>query len=247
MKTNTIAIITARGGSKRLPRKNIRSFCGKPILSYSVTAALAADCFDEVMVSTDDEEIAAIARTYGATVPFMRSAATSDDFSTTSDVLREVLLAYREQGKAYAYFCCIYPTCPLLRPKRLREAMELLSDYDGVMPVAAFSFPPQRGLVIEKGLLRPRYPEYMQKRSQDLETMYHDAGQFYACRTEAFLTAGTLWMDNTYALLLSAMEVQDIDDEADWVLAEMKYKGAHSLRDVVHLHENNVENTGKST
>jgi N-acylneuraminate cytidylyltransferase len=220
----TIAIITARGGSKRIPRKNIRDFCGKPMIGYSIEAALAAGVFDVVMVSTDDEEIAAVALEYGAEVPFKRSPETADDFATTDDVLREVLKVYRQGGETFERFCCIYPTCPLLKPERLREAMALLDTSEGVMPVIPFSYPPQRAVVIEEGFLRRQYPEYTRTRSQDLPPIYHDCGQFYACRTEAFLAAGTINVAKLKPLILNEMEYQDIDTEEDWELAEMKYR-----------------------
>jgi N-acylneuraminate cytidylyltransferase len=221
---NTIAIITARGGSKRIPRKNIRDFCGKPMLAYAIEAALTAAIFDTVMVSTDDEEIAAVAREYGATVPFMRSPQTADDYATTSDVLKEVIDLLGQQNAMPDRFCCIYPTCPLLAPARLREAMAMLDDCDGVIPVVPFSYPPQRAFVIEEGLLRHQYPEYAAARSQDLPPLYHDAGQFYACRTAAFLATGSLFVADLRPLILTELEVQDIDSEEDWVMAEMKYK-----------------------
>lgn len=221
--TKTIAIITARGGSKRIPRKNIKNFCGKPIICYSIEAALDSGVFDQVMVSTDDGEIAAIARKNGANVPFMRSPETSDDFAATDDVIKEVIETYRLRGEVFERFCCIYPTCPLLKAKRLKEAMSLLDNCDGVMPVVSFSYPPQRGMYIRDGQLVRINPEYNKSRSQDLELIYHDSGQFYACRTEAFLKAGTLNLPNLKALTLTEMEVQDIDTEADWELAELKY------------------------
>ncbi|MCL2717335.1 MAG: pseudaminic acid cytidylyltransferase [Lachnospiraceae bacterium] len=219
-----IAIITARGGSKRIPRKNIKEFCGKPIIYYSIKAALDSGIFDTVMVSTDDDEITRIARNYGAEVPFKRSQETADDFATTSDVLQEVIESYRRQGKNFDRFCCIYPTCPLLKKERLQEAMIMLDDCNGVKPVVKFSFPPQRSLIINDGFLEYQYPEFTNSRSQDLEAVYHDSGQFYAMRTEAFLTAGTLNVTNLKPIILNEMEVQDIDTDDDWKLAELKYK-----------------------
>ena len=228
MKNKTIAIITARGGSKRIPRKNIRLFWGKPIICYAIEAALACGSFDVVMVSTDDDEIAAIAGECGADVPFMRSPGASGDHATTDDVLSEVLADYRQRGEVFERFCCIYPTCPLLSPQRLREAMALLDSCDAVMPVVAFSHPPQRGVVIEEGHVRRMHPEHYRSRSQDLETIYHDAGQFYACRTEAFLVAGTLDVAKMKPIVLSEMEAQDIDSGADWELAKLKFAIRHS-------------------
>lgn len=220
-----IAIITARGGSKRIPRKNIKHFCGKPILLYSIEAALQADIFDEVMVSTDDEEIADIARKAGAKVPFMRSPETSNDFATTRDVLIEVVNRYRADGVNFDNVCCIYPTAPFITPEKLRQAMELHmeKDADSVCPVVRFSFPPQRCYVIEDGMLCYKWPENILARSQDLEPFYHDSGQFYTYKTETLLhKERTEWKE--YPLVLSELEVQDIDNEDDWEIAELKYR-----------------------
>jgi N-acylneuraminate cytidylyltransferase len=221
-----LAIITARGGSKRIPRKNIRSFAGKPIIMYSIEAALAAGIFDEVMVSTEDEEIAEVAKCAGAKVPFLRSEKTSNDYATTAEVIQEVLEEYRIRGKEFEFACCIYPTAPFITAKRLKDAMNILSDQqaDSVIPVLRFSFPPQRGMVVSDGRIVPKWPEYMNMRSQDLEPFYHDAGQFYCFSVSSFLTQQTLMMKATYPIVLSEMEVQDIDTEEDWLLAEQKYE-----------------------
>lgn len=226
---SSIAIITARGGSKRIPRKNIKPFLGKPMLVYSIEAALESGIFDEVMVSTDDEEIADIAKAAGAVVPFYRSEKTANDFATTSDVILEVLEEYAKRGKEFDSFCCIYPTAPFITPERLKEGMELLMEKkpDSVMPVVSFSFPPQRCVVIEDGKLVPKWPENMPKRSQDLEPYYHDCGQFYCVNVKRFLEEKAILMPNTLPLLLSELEVQDIDNEVDWKLAELKYKLLH--------------------
>ncbi len=223
---SSVAIITARGGSKRIPHKNIKPFLGKPIIAYSIEAAKAAGCFDEVMVSTDDEEIAEIARNYGAVVPFMRSAENSDDFSTTRDVVREVLKQYKEVGRAFDYACCIYPTAPFITAERLKESMQLLEEKqaDSVLPVVRFSFPPQRCVVLEDGRAVFKWPEHMLTRSQDLEPFYHDCGQYYCLNTKAFGEQEVLFMKNTYPVILDEMEVQDIDNETDWKLAELKFK-----------------------
>ncbi|MCR4990328.1 MAG: pseudaminic acid cytidylyltransferase [Lachnospiraceae bacterium] len=222
----TIAIITARGGSKRIPGKNIKEFCGQPMLAYSIKAALDSGIFDTVMVSTDDEKISDIAKKYGADVPFMRSEKTSDDHATTTDVLIEVLDEYEKRGEKYEMACCIYPTAPFLNGTRLKEAFETLngSDADTLVPVVAFSYPPQRALVIENERLIFKYPEYLDSRSQDLQKHYHDAGQFYMFRTEAFIKNKDLLLGNIIPMELSEMEVQDIDNEVDWELAELKYQ-----------------------
>ena len=221
----SLALITARGGSKRIPRKNIKPFLGKPILCYSIEAALASGVFDEIMVSTDDEEIAKISRGAGAKVPFMRSSAASDDHASTDDVIAEVLDAYEAKGKHFDRFCCIYPTAPFITPDKLRTAMQLLDDAESVLPVVPFSYPPQRGMILnDKDELRRRYPEYASSRSQDLEKFYHDCGQFYACRTDAFLRGKTTDVDNMIPMIMDETEVQDIDNLSDWKIAELKYK-----------------------
>ncbi|MCR5178073.1 MAG: pseudaminic acid cytidylyltransferase [Lachnospiraceae bacterium] len=221
----TIAIITARGGSKRIPRKNIRDFCGKPIIAYSIQTARDSGLFDLVMVSTDDEEIATIAREYGAEVPFLRSSRTSDDQSTTEDALLEVLDRYEELGLRFDIMCNLYPTAPLITADRLREAYELLmsEECNTVFPVVQFSFPPQRGLIMKDGYVLPvKHADYM-KRSQDLCPILHDSGQFYFFRTESFRKTGSS-VDKAKPIIVSEMEVQDIDTLTDWKLAELKYQ-----------------------
>lgn len=228
MNGKKLAIITARGGSKRIPRKNIKEFCGKPILCYSIEAAKKANVFDEIMVSTEDAEIAQVAKKAGANVPFFRSTDTSGDYASTDDVIMEVLRSYQKINQEFDAFCCIYPTAPFLSGERLRSAMELLAEADSVMPVVPFSYPPQRGLVInQKGFVERQFPEYATARSQDLLKIYHDCGQFYACRTDAFLKAGTTDVERLLPLILSEMEVQDIDTIEDWEMAEIKYKLLH--------------------
>lgn len=222
-----LAIITARGGSKRIPKKNIKEFCGKPIIAYSIEAALDSKSFDEVMVSTDSREIADIAKQYGASVPFLRSEATSNDFATTADVLTEVLEEYKKAGKYFNSFACIYPTAPFVTGKRLTEAVELLADADAVLSVVKYSFPPQRAFVIRDGNVAFQYPQYEQSRSQDLEPIYHDCGQFYMCKTETFLIHHSLILPITKPYIMPEEEVQDIDTMADWEIAEAKYSVLH--------------------
>lgn len=225
-----IAVITARGGSKRIPRKNIKEFCGKPILAYSIEAALQSQVFDTVMVSTEDEEIAETAKKYGAEIPFRRSENTSGDFATTRDVLQEVLEEYGRRGEQFDILCCLYPTAPFITAERLREAVRLLeeSGADSVLPVARFSFPPQRCVVVKDGCLQFKWPEYAQARSQDLEPFYHDAGQFYCLNVKSFREQNVLVMEKTVPLFLPEMEIQDIDTEEDWEIAEVKYRLRHS-------------------
>ncbi len=221
-----VAMITARGGSKRIPRKNIKEFCGKPIIAYSIEAAIASGVFDTVMVSTDDEEIAAIAKQYGAEVPFYRSEKTSNDFATTADVILEVIEEYEKRGEQFDMACCIYPTAPFLTAGRLKEAVQKLeaSDADTLIPVVAFSYPVQRALIVRDERLVFEYPQYMDSRSQDLEKHYHDVGQFYVLKTEAFKKNKKLMLGNILPLEISEMEVQDIDNQTDWEIAEMKYR-----------------------
>ena len=221
-----IAIITARGGSKRIPRKNIKEFCGKPILVYSIEAARESGVFDTVMVSTEDEEIADIARQYGAEVPFYRSERTAGDFATTNDVLAEVLAEYEKRGVQYDIGCCIYPTAPFVTAGKLQDAMERLegSEADTLIPVTAFSYPPQRAMIVREGRLVFEYPQYLDSRSQDLEPHYHDVGQFYLFRTEAFARNRKLMVGNILPYVVSEMEVQDIDNQTDWAIAEIKYR-----------------------
>lgn len=228
-KVKRVAIITARGGSKRIPRKNIKEFCGRPILAYSIEAALHSGVFDTVMVSTDDREIAETAERYGAEVPFFRSEKTAGDFAVTADVLREVLGEYERRGERFDMLCCIYPTAPFLTAERLREAAALLEESraDSVLPVVRFGFPPQRCVVVRDGFLQFKWQEYALARSQDLEPFYHDAGQFYFLNTESFQAQGRLVMEKTVPLILSEMEVQDIDTEEDWKIAEVKYRLLH--------------------
>ncbi len=226
MSLKRVAVITARGGSKRIPGKNIREFCGKPIIAYSITAARDAGVFDTVMVSTDSEEIAAIARTYGAEVPFLRSEYTSGDFATTGDVIMEVLQEYEKKGVVFDEVCCIYPTAPFVTAQKLKDAVTILEtkNYDSVMPVTPFSFPPLRGMVMDGDKISYKWEEYADSRSQDLETIYHDCGQFYVLNAEVFKKTGKLVTQNTGAIEISELEMQDIDNEIDWKLAELKYE-----------------------
>ena len=222
---NAVAIITARGGSKRIPRKNVKEFLGKPILLYSIEAALNSGIFEEVMVSTEDEEIAELARKAGATVPFMRGEENANDYATTTDVLLEVVAEYEKRGKHFEFGCCIYPTAPFVTAEKLKEGMERLasSDADTLMPVVPYSFLPQRGMVIRDDKLQFVQPEHALTRSQDLEPWYHDVGQFYCFRIENFKKNRILTVGNVLPLVVSELEVQDIDTIADWKIAEMKY------------------------
>lgn len=227
-----IAIITARGGSKRIPRKNIRDFCGLPIIAYSIKAALESQSFDEVMVSTDDVEIANVAKKFGATVPFLRSLKNSDDFSTTADVLKEVLEKYQENGVNVESGCCIYPTAVFVTAQKLKAAAELFrkSNADSLISVTQFSYPIQRALKIENNLLKFFWPQNIDKRSQDLEKSYHDCGQFYFFKVANLFSKGDLFTNNTVPFLIQESEVQDIDNEEDWRSAEIKYRILNNLK-----------------
>lgn len=224
---SNIAIITARGGSKRIPKKNIKEFCGKPIIAYSIKTALESNLFDEVMVSTDDPKIAEIAKEYGASVPFMRSAENANDFATTNDVLNEVMDTYKKNGRVFDYVCCIYPTAPFITPQKLKDAFALLTTdrVEQVVPVVKFSFPPQRCFVVgDDQLLHYKWPENQPRRSQDLEPYYHDAGQFYCFDANVFYQHKNPAALKAKALILPDLEVQDIDTLEDWAIAEMKYQ-----------------------
>lgn len=221
-----VAIITARGGSKRIPRKNIKAFCGEPIIAYSIKAAHESELFEDIIVSTDDEEIAEIAKRYGASVPFMRSAQNSDDYAGTEDVLFEVLNELEKRGRIFSELCCIYPTAPFVTAAKLAESHDLLQsdEVDAVLPVVQFSFPPQRGVSIEEGYAVAVDEPAMMMRSQDLPAIYHDCGQFYWCKVGAFLKHRALVGGRTAPYIVSEIEVQDIDNETDWMLAELKYE-----------------------
>lgn len=221
-----IAIITARGGSKRIPQKNSKNFCGRPILCYSIEAAIKAEIFEEVMVSTDSEEIARIAKEAGASVPFFRSEKTAGDFASTAEVIIEVLECYKTMGREFDSICCIYPTAPFITAEKLKGAMALLEKRKAkkVLPVVAFSYPPQRAYIMDQGYIRMKEPENANRRSQDLEIMYHDCGQFYGYDVKSFLqTKGQIW-EEVVPMIMPESEVQDIDNEEDWKIAELKYQ-----------------------
>lgn len=228
---SSICIIPARGGSKRIPRKNIKPFLGKPIIAYSIEAARGSGIFDEVMVSTDDEEIASVARSYGAVVPFMRSAASADDHATTADVLVEVLDSYRRLACSFDVVCCLYATAPFTTAEKLVAANSLLDPEgcDEVLTVTEFSFPPMRAFIEVDGALCYRFPQYAKARSQDLEPMYQDAGQFYLYGAGAH-SNGKIRPSRRIGYRVPQTEVQDIDNQIDWELAEMKYQMTRTER-----------------
>jgi N-acylneuraminate cytidylyltransferase len=222
----TLCIIPARGGSKRIPRKNIRPFLGLPIIAHSIRAAQESGLFDEIMVSTDDAEIAEIVQAYGVSVPFVRSAEAASDFATTAAVLTEVLNSYAESGQLFDRACCLYATAPFVTADKLREAFGKMDTgrFDTVFPVVRFSFPVQRAVVFQNDRLAWLQPQHALTRSQDLPPAFHDAGQFYFFDVPRFLETGQLLTSNTSGIEVSELDAQDIDNLTDWQLAELKIK-----------------------
>ncbi|MEO9872953.1 pseudaminic acid cytidylyltransferase [Ekhidna sp.] len=230
---SNICIIPARGGSKRIPRKNIKQFFGKPIISYSIEVAKRSQLFDEIMVSTDDEEIAKIAKENGAKVPFLRSAERADDFTTTAEVLVEVLDRYKELDKSFKYVCCLYPAAPLVSFEGLIQGFNKLhtEKRDSVLPVTSFTYPIWRSLrQLSNGSVELIWPNFQDSRSQDLEKTYHDTGQWYWLNYELFIHNKKLFTKNSGMIELSQMEVQDIDELTDWKMAELKYEILQNTR-----------------
>ncbi|QBL09877.1 pseudaminic acid cytidylyltransferase [Rheinheimera sp. D18] len=223
-----IAIIPARGGSKRIPRKNIKDFCGQPMLAYPIKAALQSGVIDKVVVSTDDDEIAAVARHYGAEVPFLRRAELADDYSGTSAVVRDAIIQLQALGWPLDYCACIYATTPLLTASIIRDCLQQLtqSDADYVFTSARFSFPIQRALVMtDSGGVAPFDPASIGKRSQDLPPAYHDAGQLYWAKASTWLDLQkSVFSTNSQLYELPSHRVQDIDTPDDWRRAELLYQ-----------------------
>jgi len=221
-----LAIIPARAKSIRIPKKNIKPFLGKPIIAYSIEAAKMTNLFDEIMVSTDDKEIAEISIRYGAKVPFFRSSKTSDDYAIIPEVVEEVLNEYSKRGIYFDNICCILATAPFITPQRIISAYELMinKNYDSVLPIVRYSYPIQRALKIVNEKVIMFEPENYTKRSQDLEPAYYDSGQFYWMRVSEFIKQKRFFANNTGAIILSQLEAHDIDTEEDWTIAELKYK-----------------------
>lgn len=218
-----LCILPARGGSKRIPRKNVKAMLGIPLIVRAITTARASGCFDDIFVSTDDEEIAAIARNHGASVPFLRSSETSSDHATPSSVVGEVLEQLSAVGHSFDLGCCLYPTAALLRPERLREGREALlthPDAETAASVLAFSHPIQRALRIHNGFLQWVDLAAASRRTQDLEPHYHDAGQFYWFKVPVFLEKRTLLRGVAVPVQLSPLEAWDIDTPEDWQTVE---------------------------
>jgi pseudaminic acid cytidylyltransferase len=227
-----IAILPARGGSKRVSKKNISLFNDVPIISYSIEAAIKSELFDEIMVSTDDEEIADVALSYGAKVPFFRSDKTSSDHATTADVLLEVLGCYQNQGHSFASMCCIYPAAPFITKERIKQAYSLLSGHNttSVLCASEYNPPIQRAFTLSDGKIKEAWPSYKNSRSQDLDPHYYDVGELYWLDVETFLKTKELVSDSTAAIVLSELEVQDINTKDDLVLANLKWKFREEVR-----------------
>ncbi|WJV21447.1 MULTISPECIES: pseudaminic acid cytidylyltransferase [Pseudomonas] len=224
---SAIAIIPARGGSKRIARKNLKPFDGVPMIARSIATALRSGLFDQVLVSTEDPEIAELARACGATVPFMRPAELADDFTGTGPVIVHALQQLQERGEIFDYACCIYATAPLLQLRYLRQglaALEAHPEKSFAFSVCSFAFPVQRALTLdEQGALTSLYPEFRNTRSQDLPPAYQDAGQFYWGRSEAWLRGDLVFSPLSLPVILPRHLVQDIDTEEDWLRAEYLY------------------------
>ena len=220
-----LAIIPARGGSKRIPKKNIKLFLGKPIIAYSIEVAIESNLFDDIIVSTDDIEIANIAKDYGAQVPFFRSDINSSDFATTFDVIEEVINEQLKINQVYENVCCIYPCAPLIIKEYIIEAYEVmkLHNFDTVYPIVKYGNKIQRALKLEDKRVKMFYPQFQNSRSQDLEDAFYDPGQFYWANTDQLLKSGKLYSSNSGCIVIDEMSAQDIDNEIDWRLAEIKY------------------------
>ncbi len=222
---NNLCIIPARGQSKRIPRKNIRNFNGKPIIAYAIETAISSGLFDSIIVSTDDDEIMEVALKFGASIPFKRSEKNSSDFSTTADVIVEVLDEFSSKGIFFMNTCVIYPCTPLLRNEHLKNGYnELIEEsFDTVFTVVKYNPPIQRALIIEDKYVKMVNPEYELKRTQDLAPTYFDGGQFYWFKTSTILANKKMYNDNMGCIILNESEIQDIDIEEDWIVAEEKY------------------------
>lgn len=230
-----LAVVPARGGSKRIPRKNIREFCGKPIIAWSIAAAKNAGIFDKVIVSTDDEEIASIARYYGAETPFIRPKDLADDFTGTNEVVKQAIQWFREQGELVEMACCIYATAPFVQPIYLTEGYNKLitSSKSFAFSVTTFPFPIQRALRInQEESVEAICPENINVRSQDLEEAYHDAGQFYWGTADAFIDGVVIYSSESIPIILPRYLVQDIDTLEDWKRAELMFQALVERREV---------------
>jgi pseudaminic acid cytidylyltransferase len=223
-----LAIIPARGGSRRIPGKNIKNFAGKPIIAYSIEAAKASQVFDRIIVSTDSDEIAEVALTYGAEIPFKRPPELSDDHTPTAPVIAHAIHWFRDRGHFPEFACCIYATAPFVGPEFIKEGYEIIVKHHNVtsvFSVTTFPFPIFRSLrITEKGTLAMFWPEYEMTRSQDLPEAYHDAGQFYWLKVDSFLKSGKIYTSDAMPVILPRYLVQDIDTSEDWLTAERMFK-----------------------
>jgi len=222
-----LAVIPARGGSKRIPRKNVKVFCGKPMIAWSIEAARQSGCFDEVVVSTDDHEIAEVAKQYGASAPFMRPASLADDFTGTTPVVRHATEWFQQRGIAPSEVCCVYATAPFLQVDDLRRGLDLLlaNNCSYAFSVTSYPFPIQRAIrITEQGRVEMLHPEHFNTRSQDLEEAWHDAAQFYWGRTEAWVAERVIFFRESVPVVLPRHRVQDIDTPEDWSRAEVMFK-----------------------
>lgn len=222
-----VCIIPARGGSKRIPKKNIREFCGKPMIAHSIEAAKASGAFERIIVTTDSAEIAGVARQWGAEVPFMRPPEFSDDHATTDAVIIHALKCLKEGGVGVEYACCLYATAPFVQPDYLNKGLELLKSTGATTGFSVTTFPSPifRGLRInEAGFLEMIWPEHRLTRSQDLPEAYHDAGQFYWLNVTKYMEAPRIYATDSVPIILPRHLVQDIDTFEDWTRAEMMYK-----------------------
>jgi pseudaminic acid cytidylyltransferase len=221
-----LAVIPARGGSKRIPRKNILPFCGRPIIGWSIDAALQSRCFDAVIVSTDDDEIAEVARACGASVPFRRPAELSGDHAGTLPVVRHAIEWAIGAGHDPQAVCCLYATAPFVTADVLQRGLQALaaSQADYAFSVTRYAFPIQRALRLRDGRVEMFHPEHAQTRSQDLEEAFHDAGQFYWGRAGAWLAERAVFSSASVPVRLPRFQVQDIDTPEDWALAEQLFR-----------------------
>jgi N-acylneuraminate cytidylyltransferase len=220
-------VIPARGGSKRIPRKNIKSFCGQSMIGYSIRAALDSQCFDQVIVSTDDIEIAEVAKSFGAEVPFMRPDELANDYTATISVIKHAIEWFDEQGQSPEEVCCLYATAPFVTSENIQKAyLQLLKNRaEYCFTATSFSFPIQRAIKINQNSeVSMFYPEHFNTRSQDLEEAYHDAGQFYWGRARAFKDGLSFFSEVATPFILPRYLVQDIDTLEDWIRAESMYR-----------------------
>ena len=228
-----LCVIPARGGSKRIPKKNIKMFCGKPIIQWSIEAALESNCFDRVIVSTDSEEISTISKALGAEVPFIRPSNLSDDFTATAPVINHAIQYMSQNFQSVELACCIYATAPFIEANYIQDGLRKIIENEAnfSFSVTTFPFPIQRAIKLNKeNKSEMFFPENLNKRSQDLEDSYHDAGQFYWGKSSAWLEGKRMFEDNSIPIIIPRHKVQDIDNEEDWIRAEIMFKAIQQFR-----------------